>query len=132
MPKIHLVFDAFFMGLIAFKMYRDGEGEEHLDKGKKALDKMKILSNCSTANFGNKLLLLEAEHQASMCNIHAANVAFEESVRSARDHGLVHEQGEHNSMNGTPNFRVLANFRIFNSFHQKVLHVSCMVNSCLL
>lgn len=95
MPKINLVFHAFFMGLIAFQMYRDGEGEKHLDEGKKALEKMEVWSRCSTANFINKLLLLEAEHHASMCNIAAAKAAYEASVKSARDHGLVHEQGEY-------------------------------------
>mmetsp|Transcript_17647 Transcript_17647/g.31915 ORF Transcript_17647/g.31915 Transcript_17647/m.31915 type:complete len:184 (+) Transcript_17647:88-639(+) len=91
--KIQLVFHTFFTGLIAFEMHRDGAGEEQLAKGKDVLDKMKIWSKCSTPNFDNKLLLLEAECHASMCHIKAAKVAFEASGRSARDHGLIHEQG---------------------------------------
>lgn len=93
MLKISSLFHSFFIGLIAFKTYRDGEGEEHLEEGQKALGKMEIWSSCSTANFINKLLLLQAEHHASTCNIHAAKAAYEASVRSARNHGLVHEQG---------------------------------------
>jgi len=91
--KIQLVFHTFYTGLIAFEMHRDGGGKEQLAKGKDVLDKMKIWSKCSTSNFDNKLLLLEAECHASMCDIKAAKVAFEASGRSARDHGLIHEQG---------------------------------------
>lgn len=87
-----MVCHTFFKGLVAFQNYRAGDGEEWLDEGKKVFDKMKIWIKNSTANFENKLRLLEAEHQASMCNIVAAKAAYEASVRCARDNGLIHEQ----------------------------------------
>ena len=37
--------------------------------------------------------LCEAEDYASMCNIVAAKESYELSAKTARDHGLVHEQG---------------------------------------
>ena len=74
MLKIHTVFHTFFMGLIAFHTYRDGEGEDYLEKGKEALVKMEVWGNCSAANHTNKLLLLKAEHHVSMCNIDAISM----------------------------------------------------------
>jgi len=94
MPKIQLIYHTFYRGIIAYQMYRDGEGEEWLDEGKKALDRMEVWSKkASKAIFENKLYLLEAEHYASNCNIVAAKESYELSAKSARDHGVVHEQG---------------------------------------
>ena len=83
----------FYKGLIAFQEYRDGCGEELLDEGKKVYNEIAVWVKNSPANFANKLLLLEAEHQASLCNIVGARTAYEASVRSARDQGFLHEQG---------------------------------------
>jgi len=93
MPKIQLVIHTFFMGLIAFQMYMDGKGEEYLDEGKQVLNKLKIWNNCAVANFQNKLLLLEAYHCASVFNTRTAREGFNASIQSARDHGLIQEQG---------------------------------------
>ena len=105
MLKIHTVFHTFFMGLIAFHTYRDGEGEDYLEKGKEALVKMEVWGNCSAATHTNKLLLLKAEHHASMCNIDAAKAAFQASVRAACDYGLVHEQGKPKLVNVRESFQ---------------------------
>ncbi len=112
-------------------MFRDGGGEEHLDEGKKVLDKMKAWSKCSDTNFNNKLLLLEAEYHASMCDIKAAKVAFEASVRSARDHGLVQEQGEQPPVYDSLARYAFTYFRILHAMHSKVLHASSTGSSCL-
>lgn len=92
MPKIQGVFHSFFMGLIHFQTYRDGEGESYMDEGKKAMEKMHTWVKHSPATYENKLHLIKAEYHASSANIQAARAAYEASVRSARDHGLVHEQ----------------------------------------
>jgi len=92
MPKIQFIHNTFYRGIIGFQMYRDGEGEEWLDVGKKAMDRMELWEKNSKAIFENKLILLEAENYASMCNIVAAKESYELSAKSARDHGLVHEQ----------------------------------------
>ena len=72
---------------------RDGEGEDLLEEGKKILEKMERWAKNSKAIFESKLILLEAEHYASMCNIVAAKESYELSAESARDHCLMHEQG---------------------------------------
>lgn len=41
----------------------------------------------------NKLILLEAENYASMCNVVAAKESYELSIKVARDNGYIHEQG---------------------------------------
>jgi len=91
--KIQMVCHTFLKGLMAFQTFRDGGGEKWLDEGKQVFNKMERWVKHCPANFANKLLLLEAEHHASMCNIIAAKAAYEASVRSARDNCLVHEQG---------------------------------------
>lgn len=93
MPKIQLIHRTFYRGLIAFQLYRDGEGEDFLEEGKKILEKMERWAKNCKAIFESKLILLEAEHYASMCNIVAAKESYELSAESARDHGLMHEQG---------------------------------------
>ena len=99
MPKVQLIYYTFYHGLIAFQRYRDGEGEKWLVAGKKVLDKMELWEKKnSKAIFENKLFLLESEHYACMCNIVASKESYELSAKSARDHGLVQEQGEYNSM----------------------------------
>ena len=80
-------------------MYMDGKGEEYLDEGKQFLNKVKIWNNCALANFQNKLLLLEAYHSASVFDTQTAREGFTASIQSARDHGLVHEQGDYYSRN---------------------------------
>jgi len=49
---------------------------------------------CIISNWAeNKVLLLEAEYFASKCNRNSAKEKYEASIKSARDHGFVHEQG---------------------------------------
>lgn len=93
MPKIYLIHRTFYRGLIAFQLYRDGEGEEWLDEGKKVLDKMESWVGNNKPIFESKLILCEAEDYASMCNIVAAKESYELSAKTARDNGLIHEQG---------------------------------------
>ena len=94
LPKVMLVHRTFYRGLIAFQLYRNGEGEEWLDEGKTVLNTMETWQqNGNKSIFENKLILLEAEQYASNCNIVAAKESYELSAKTARDYGLVHEQG---------------------------------------
>jgi len=93
MPKIELIHRTFLSALLTFRKYRDGEGEEFLSKGQVMLEKMRLWSKNSKAIFENKLLLLESEQYACACNIVASKESYELSAESARNHGLVHEQG---------------------------------------
>jgi len=92
-PKLELIYRTFFGALLIFRRYRDGEGEDLFTKGQTMLEKMRLWSNNSKAIFESKLLLLEAEEYAGSCNIVASKESYELSAKSARDHGLVHEQG---------------------------------------
>ena len=94
LPKVMLVHRTFYRGLIAFQLYRNGEGKEWLGEGKTVLDTMETWQqNGNKSIFENKLILLEAEQYASNCNIVAAKESYELSAKTARDYGLVHEQG---------------------------------------
>ena len=93
MPKIHFLFHTFYRGLISFQMYRDGEGEEWFEEGKTVLNKFDSWHCNYVSNVENKLLLLRAEYMAATCEINGARAAYEASIKSAQDHGFVHEQG---------------------------------------
>lgn len=92
-PKIQLIYRTFFSALLVFWRYRQGDGEECLAQGETILEKMKLWSNNSNAIFENKLLLIESEWYACSCNIVAAKESYVLSAKSARDHGLINEQG---------------------------------------
>ncbi|KAL7545938.1 hypothetical protein ACHAWF_009286 [Thalassiosira exigua] len=78
---------------MSFQNFRDGKGEDWLEIGRKALAKTEVWVKNSQVIFESKLYLMEAEHYASNCHIVAAKESFVLSAKTARDHGLVHEQG---------------------------------------
>lgn len=130
MIKIQTIVHDFFAGIMAFHSYREGQGDEYLETGKEVFGKMMVWSKCSADNFQNKLLLLEAEQHASLFNINAARVKFEASIRSAQDHGLIHEQGE---MIYLPLVTIAqaCSLTMDNTHHSQGLPVSFMANFCL-
>mmetsp|Transcript_7551 Transcript_7551/g.17117 ORF Transcript_7551/g.17117 Transcript_7551/m.17117 type:complete len:1310 (+) Transcript_7551:61-3990(+) len=93
MPKGQLVFHTFYRGIIAFNLYRDGRGEKWLNDGKEMLVQMEIWAINSKPIVENKLILMEAEHYASMCNVVAAKESYKLAIKVARDYGFIHEQG---------------------------------------
>ena len=94
MPRIQMISTSLYRGLISFQLFRAGEGEDWLAEGKKMLNKMEIWTkNCNKDVYENKLYLLEAENYASDDHIVAAKESYELSITSARDNGLINEQG---------------------------------------
>ena len=57
------------------------------------LDQVEAWAENSKPIFENKLILLEAEYYASMCNVVAAKESYELAIKVARDNGYIHEQG---------------------------------------
>lgn len=90
--QLKYVYFKFYHGIIAFRQYRNGEGEEWLDQGKDCLEKFKVWSSLSPTNFQSKLLILEAEYQASEANIFVAKTMFQSAARVARNNGLINDQ----------------------------------------
>ena len=90
--QLKYVYFKFYHGIIAFRQYRNGEGEEWLDQGKDCLEKFKVWSSLSPTNFQSKLLILEAEYQASEANIFVAKTMFQSATRVARNNGLINDQ----------------------------------------
>ena len=94
MIKVRVLHCTFYRGLVAFQLYRDGQGEEWLDEGKRILTKFEVWSRqCCMSLFENKLHLLQAENFASDGNIAKAKKSYELSTALAGDVGLIHEQG---------------------------------------
>jgi len=93
MPKVQLVYHIFYRGVVMFHLYREGKGEHWLKRGNKMQAQLETWVKTSKPIFENKLILLEAENYASMCNVVAAKKSYELSVKLARDNGYIHEQG---------------------------------------
>lgn len=93
MPKVQRVYHIFYRGVIAFNLYRDGKGEKWLKEGEEMLAQMEVWVSNSKPIFENKLILMEAEHYASMCNVVAAKESYELAIKVANDNGYTHEQG---------------------------------------
>lgn len=91
--KIQLIYHCFYHGLVCYRLYRDGEGDDYLEEGKEMMQKVSTWHRTSPSTFENKLFLLEAEYFASLCNRNRAIEKFQASIKSARDNGFVHEQG---------------------------------------
>lgn len=83
----------FYHGLISFKCYRDTHSEDHLRSGIDAIIKIESWQKHCLSNFENKLLLLNAEQQASLPNIDDAKALYLASATTARDCGRKHEEG---------------------------------------
>jgi len=99
-PKIQLIYHYFYHGLMAFHLYRDGEGESYLKEGKDMLEKFIIWNKHSPKTFGNKVLLLEAEYLASLFNRNRALEKYDMSIKASRDSGFVQEEGLSNEFKG--------------------------------
>jgi len=93
LPKLPLVCHIFFRGIVAFHHYQNGKGESWLDEGNAAQKQLENWVTTSKPIVENKLVLLEAEHYASMGNVVAAKESYELSIKIARDNGYIHEQG---------------------------------------
>lgn len=93
-PTVWSIFSQYYRCIIAFHLYREGQGEEWLEEGEKILQKFEHFAKQTTTNFfDSKLLLLRAEYYASSCEIVNAKVAFDASIQSARDNGFINDQG---------------------------------------
>ena len=91
MPTIYLIYHIFFRGLILFQLYRIFGDEQRLKDGKEMMDRMEGWALVSSAVFENKWLLLKAEFMASIDESDQALKNYEGSIKSAQDHGNIHE-----------------------------------------
>jgi hypothetical protein len=85
----------FFEGLTCFQFARQSNNDERskwMEKGETVLEKMKLLSQHSSWNWENKMLLLEAEKMHTLGDFDSAASFYERSVRSAREHKFIHEE----------------------------------------
>jgi len=92
MPKLQTIYYTFYRGIVSYRLFREGNGEHFLTEGDEILRTVQAWRQ-KCEHVENKLLLLEAECFASRCNRNLAQEKYEASIRSARDHGFVHEQG---------------------------------------
>jgi len=93
MPQIATIYHTFFGGLVAFQLYRQvgGNNDQRLKLGREMMEKVEIWSQNSLSVHENKLLLLKAEYFAAIGEHHSAQRLYKASIKSAQDHGHIHE-----------------------------------------
>ena len=85
-------FHVFFEGIAAFWLMRNAKQGRWRNMGEKALKKMSQLAQHSRWNFENKVFLLKAELHYLNGDLNLAELAYESSIVSARDHKFIHEE----------------------------------------
>lgn len=91
-PQMIKTFLNVTMGLVEFQLYREGKGETHYNKGKELLIELeKRHQVCSENLFNNKVLLLQAEYFAVICEVEKAKEAYDASIRTARNFGRIND-----------------------------------------
>ena len=83
-------YGVFFEGLICFHFARQTDGDEFLRKGEAALKLFKALTKCSTWNFENIMLLLEAENMNFSGYDEQASQSYDGAIRSSHEHKFIH------------------------------------------
>jgi len=84
----------FIDGLIGFYFARKhGDDEKWTTVGLDAIKSLRKLAERSNWNFTNKLHLLEAEYHHLKEDHDSAMVCYQTSIREAREHRFVHEEG---------------------------------------
>eukprot|EP00985_Skeletonema_marinoi_P006146 scaffold2669_cov115-Skeletonema_marinoi.AAC.1 len=82
----------FYGGLINFWIARKTMDVIWFDRGEKAIEKMRSYADCSSWNFQNKLLLLQAEQCFYLEDFESAKRFYDAAILSAQEHKFVHEE----------------------------------------
>eukprot|EP00579_Thalassiosira_antarctica_P021935 CAMPEP_0201974226 /NCGR_PEP_ID=MMETSP0904-20121228/49474_1 /ASSEMBLY_ACC=CAM_ASM_000553 /TAXON_ID=420261 /ORGANISM="Thalassiosira antarctica, Strain CCMP982" /LENGTH=148 /DNA_ID=CAMNT_0048524669 /DNA_START=56 /DNA_END=498 /DNA_ORIENTATION=- len=91
-PTIYLIYHTFFRALVLFRLHRMMGGDDRrLKDGKEMQDQMGNWPLVSMAVFETKWLLLKAEYFASISEFDQAVQMYKGSIKSAEDHGNIHE-----------------------------------------
>jgi len=77
-------------GIIAFRRYKNGEGNAFLNEGKDILRKLEKLGN--SAILRNSVIILQAELYSTTCEVKKAKEAYEAAIRSSRNIGGIQYQ----------------------------------------
>ncbi len=92
----HLMMGHLFEGLASFLLARQSidtiESAKWIERGRSLLTTMQTRSEYSFWNWGNKVLLLEAENMFTHGDFDRAEPLYDDAIRSARDHKFIHEE----------------------------------------
>ena len=97
-PKMSFmeIYQTFCEGLTAFQLarrpYPSADFNRWMAIGKAAMARFRLYEKCSTWNFENNLLLLEAEYHHCENEDEKAAEKYKASIKSAQDHRFVHEE----------------------------------------
>mmetsp|Transcript_3889 Transcript_3889/g.8568 ORF Transcript_3889/g.8568 Transcript_3889/m.8568 type:complete len:1443 (+) Transcript_3889:166-4494(+) len=97
MPTIVLIYHTFFAGLVAFHLFRKKSGDENQDErlkeGREVMVEMGKWAQNVMEVFGNKWLLMSAEHSACTKDHDETKKLYQASIELAQDYGNIHELG---------------------------------------
>ncbi|KAL3787586.1 hypothetical protein HJC23_000074 [Cyclotella cryptica] len=83
----------FFMGLAAFRIYRETGEAQWLERGKQSKSMLQLWAEKGSMwNFQHKHILLEAEDLYSTCDFVNARLAYRKAITVARMHKYIHDE----------------------------------------
>jgi tetratricopeptide (TPR) repeat protein len=119
----------FFAGLASFHLAREAKAKEEEKKwmkiGDTLLEKMECWNKFISWNFQNKMLLLKAEKTYCLGETESAASLYEQSIKSARDHKFIHEEGIAHELCGHFHLEMGHRLEALESFNSSV---QCYIN----
>jgi len=91
--KPDFIMGYFFEGLASFQLARlNNKSANWIERGRSSLERLRHWSECSSWNWENKLLLLEAEDMYTEGLFVLAESLYDSAIRSAHEHKFIHEE----------------------------------------
>jgi len=91
--KVDFIMGYFFEGLASFQLARlNNKSANWIERGRSSLERLRHWSECSSWNWENKLLLLEAEDMYTEGLFVLAESLYDSAIRSAHEHKFIHEE----------------------------------------
>lgn len=119
--KYTSIYNVFYDGLINFYFMGQTGNLLYLERGEKALSKMREWVGHSDWNFKNKFLLMQAEFYRIKKDVKRADVCYESSIVAARDHRFIHEEAMANELAGTFHLELRSRQRSYSYFKQSIV-----------
>ena len=91
--KPDFIMGYFFEGLASFQLARlNNKSANWIERGRSSLERLRHWSECSSWNWENKLLLLEAEDMYTEGLFVLAESLYDSAIQSAHEHKFIHEE----------------------------------------
>jgi ATP-dependent RNA helicase DDX31/DBP7 len=114
------IYNVLYDGLINFYFMGRTGALRYLERGERALSKMREWVRHSDWNFKNKLELLQAEFHKVTNEVNKAAICYEESISAAKEHKFIHEEAMAHELAARFYLELGSRQRSYSHFNQSV------------